>query len=163
MTPNDLYNTPSQSDSTDLEQLVGWGESPFLPELGYIELPEEHNNQAIIIKTYANECSDGIRVWVLRSVWYKGYPIMITQQAGRDGKDYKKRFITNKQLYNEMLQYIQSLAPPKLDPDSEDLVEPDFAGYSVDQFYGGDLADVQVAQELRKKNSEVLDEGEGIQ
>ena len=77
-----------------------------------------HNNynrdiisDKITIKTHAYDFEDERRFWILCSVWYEGKPFMITQNAGREGEDFVRRFVTDKVVYKEAFKHIVDLIP----------------------------------------------------
>ena len=51
---------------------------------------------------------DGRRYYKLSSIWFEKFPVMIVQNAGREGTDHEARFITNLDLYNRMIEFIRS-------------------------------------------------------
>lgn len=63
----------------------------------------------IEIRYFANKWFDSRRCWQLGVVMYKNNPVMIFQNAGREGDDFSKRFILNERVYSNMIKYMQSL------------------------------------------------------
>lgn len=100
----------------------------------------EDKNEKVEIKYYKDHCFDGRRTWTLASVWYDNSPIMVIQNAGREGDDHRVRFITNNKGYDEMLQYISSL----IEFDNEvknDLYNADDDIETLTRFYGHSLGE----------------------
>jgi len=93
-----------------------------------IPYPKLENCSGVLHKTHGKWYYYAGRTWDLSSYWYKNQPVMITQNAGRSGEDYHKRFILNSNLYFEMLSYIESLIPNELttyslDYDNKEIIE----------------------------------------
>lgn len=63
----------------------------------------------IRIDVYKDFCYDGRRTWRLCSVYWKETPVMIIQNAGREGDDYTNRFILNREKYIEMIECLRDL------------------------------------------------------
>lgn len=74
------------------------------------------------------------RYWELATVWFDGKPVMITQNAGREGDDHSKSFITDAVVYGEMLGYLISLAGV----DNDDLIDPNVPRGDLTAFYGAE-------------------------
>ena len=132
MTANELYACPPIRQRTDLCSL-----SAFVPfDLSGID--DEANTQ-VVIKCYADHDFDGRRIWYLFSVWYKNRPIMVCQQAGREGNDHTEEFITDPDGYTEMINYISSVVrPPDLFPEGRSH-DPDVDIENLTRFYGTSL------------------------
>lgn len=100
------------------------------------------NNTKIVIKYYKNFSFDGRRIWILASVWFENIPIMIIQNAGREGDDHARRFVINAEHYLRMCNYINSLIPvPNLLEDTvKNLISLDEeVGRHLTEFYGNSL------------------------
>lgn len=113
MTPQELY------DAQYIETWTGVNVLDLLQGCYFNHIPE--------ISEFARfENVDLPRIWVhihgylqvdyrrfhrLASVWYKGKPVMVIQNAGREGDDHKKRWVTDEATYLEMIGYILSLLP----------------------------------------------------
>lgn len=117
MRPIDIYALPFSKQTTCLGVLKGfyydhlsefskkyWRDSYF----NYEEI-----NTRITIKTHVNHDFDGRRIWAIRSVWLDGLPVMIIQNAGREGDDHRERYITSKKRFLEMLGYMETLMSPE--------------------------------------------------
>jgi len=64
------------------------------------------------------------RIWRLCTVWFDGKPIMITQNAGREGDDHACRFITDEDGYRNMIQHLVSIKIAKIN-EITDVISPD--------------------------------------
>lgn len=101
-------------------------------------IPEETNKMVgIQIHKYHN--FDGRRYWQLGSVWFNGSPVMIIQNAGREGEDHEKKFITNKQLYIDMVRYIKSLIPFDDEWIDKEFINEEDDVKELNTFYGYSL------------------------
>lgn len=109
MNAKDLYNMDVESSTKSLSPLTG-SYYNFVPEintddtwLGGLE------NDKVVIKTVKCFYYDHRRLWLLQTVWYDNKPVMIIQNAGREGDDHTERFITDISTYKNMIEYINSL------------------------------------------------------
>lgn len=131
MKPIELYNRKTFEKTKELGYLKGFY---------YNHIPEIEdelwglNNENVEIKYYKDHSFDGRRVWVLASVWYENEPVMIIQNAGREGDDHRKRFVTNKELYIKMVQYIMNLL--LVDKDIDDICDENDDISGLASFYG---------------------------
>ena len=92
------------------------------------------------IKIHKDFDFDGRRFWRLASVWFDRQPVMIIQNAGREGDDYIGRIITDGGRYTLMVKHIYSLFQYKQGEEfNGDLRDPDEDFDDVDNFYGNNL------------------------
>lgn len=94
----------------------------------------------IEVRVYKDFNFDGRRFWRLASVWFDNTPVMILQNAGREGDDYVGRIITDDQYFTYMMRHIRSLF--RYSADSEfvgDVHDPDEDYPALDNFYGNNL------------------------
>lgn len=109
ITAKEVYQLPSQSETSELWSLKGYYYD-FLPEIDdelYSVKPED--NKRLKIKVLKEFDFDGRRFWRLQTLWIDDKPVMIMQNAGREGDDHRERFITNKELYKEVVNYVREL------------------------------------------------------
>ena len=141
-TPNELYKMEPERVTNDISYLVGcyynhvkevgeeWAEyeTPFLAERIEVRYLKDYD-------------FDGRRVWKLATVWFDGEPVMITQNAGREGDDHSARFITDGKLFMKMCHYIKTQIPltpiPKTAGPS--VVDPGEDIQDLTEFYGNSL------------------------
>jgi hypothetical protein len=65
---------------------------------------------------------------------------MIIQNAGREGDDWAKRFVTNEDTYWAAMRYLKSIALiPEVTDVAKDLVDPDVDNGALTAFYGNSL------------------------
>lgn len=144
MKPSDLYARKAINISRDINYLIG---------CYYNHIPEIQNNSSyrlegvnrrIFIHYYKEHCFDDRRTWTLAAVEFDNEFVMVIQNAGREGDDHSKRFITNKSQYDEMVKYIRALLPAVDDDVSsndvvglEDDIEglADFYGHRIDGYF----------------------------
>lgn len=133
MRPFDIYhNTTIISESFeiwDIEDYFGFD----TPSFNYEKI---HNAKRILVKKHFFHNFDGERTISLNSVWFDGKTVMITQHAGRGGRDHNRRFITNYSSYNDMVNFIRSCSEEQ--SDYCDLAEEcpeltEFYGCSIDE------------------------------
>lgn len=143
MTPRQIYEMPAERVDNDPSHLFGFYYN-HLPEAGDKEDIRSWirgiKQERISIRFIKDFCFDGRRVWQLAVVAFDGQPVMITQNAGREGDDHADRFITDLEGVIRMAAFIISLKPPEridevervgLDEDIPHLAE--FYGQSLDQ------------------------------
>lgn len=81
------------------------------------------------------------RFWRLATVWFEGSPVMVIQNAGREGDDHRERFITDPEAFKRMLSYISSLVPrkepkiPSVAADAEIKELADFYSHHLDGIF----------------------------
>lgn len=106
----DLYARTPEKTSQDASILRGFYYS-HIPELEYaLPLPVEAPRMTIhIYKEFDFDCR---RFWRLAAVFLDGQPVMVIQNAGREGDDHAARFITDRATYGELVRYLASLMHP---------------------------------------------------
>ncbi|MFC5412197.1 hypothetical protein ACFPMF_22925 [Larkinella bovis] len=144
MTPFDLYNRLPEREDNDLSVLVGYYFN-HIPELSsFLELDKQitADCQQVIIKYYKDHYFDNRRIWRLASVWYDQFPVMIIQNAGLEGEEHHRRFITDLPRYHQLIDYLKGLLTrqavalndifaPHTDIDGLDM----FHGHSLDSLF----------------------------
>lgn len=131
----EIYTIEPESVSNELGTLKGFY---------YDHIPEITENlwgvetDRIEINTLKDFDFDGRRCWTLRTVWFDGEPIMILQNAGREGDDHAKRFITDLPLYKKMVVYIKSLLPTD-DLSGGVVIDAEEGREDLISFYGNEL------------------------
>lgn len=98
----------------------------------------EDPNRRIEIRYYKYFDFDGRRCWRLGSVWFDAQPVMIIQNAGREGDDYHARFITDHPRYRQMILYLRQIVAPQ-DESLSDVVSVETEIPSLTEFYGNKL------------------------
>lgn len=146
MTPSQLFALPVERVDKDLTHLFGYYYN-HLPEAGDKDeirnwIPNVKQGRAEIrfIKDF---CFDGRRVWQLAVVCFDGKPAMITQNAGREGDDHARRFITDRDGVLALAGYINSLRPVEMirEDDNSRLIGLDQDYAFLDEFYDQKLCD----------------------
>lgn len=147
MKPSELYAmTPEKTDS-DIFVLTGW-EFNHVPEIDWSLMnAEAHKQTRIVINYYKDFDFDGRRFWRLASVWLDDIrerpspskPVMIIQNAGREGDDWHKRFITDSALYQEMVAHLHSLTSMSSIDIKDELCDPEEDIKNLTEFYGNKL------------------------
>lgn len=133
----DLYSMTPESETNELGYLKGFYYD-HIPEIEESLWGYEESNEHVVIKTIKDFDFDGRRCWTLRTVWFKGNPVMILQNAGREGDDHRERYITNISLYEQMVSYIKTLI--ESESLSDDCCIDENTDYDfLDTFYGKSL------------------------
>ena len=99
---------------------------------------ELSKNERITVSPIMDFNFDYRRVWTLCAVFFDDKPVMITQNAGREGCDWTKRYIVDKKLFLEMCAYVRSLLNiEELEEITEYPYDEQCTGYT--DFYGNSL------------------------
>lgn len=83
MTANQIYKLPPikiEKNTYSLNRFCDF----HIPELNSLSINNKMN-EYVEIKFYADYLFDVRRYWELTSIWYKNKPVMIVQNAGREG------------------------------------------------------------------------------
>ena len=131
----DIYAMPVEDIYSDLSSLNGCYYS-HIPEVDIYSIPEG-SVERVEIREIKYVDFDGRRIWNLSTIWFDEKPVMIFQNAGREGDDHAKRFITDFDLYTEMVSYLISLQKP--DIMHSDIIDPTEKRNDLDNFYGCSL------------------------
>ena len=132
MTPRQLYARTPQGTSDNLYVL-----RKFVPEID--QFPA-HSNR-VEIRCYEHHHFDHRRIWVLAGVFLDGRPVMVIQEAGRDGDDHVKRYVTDWDHYKRLVSYLWSRVPEPTSSNSDELIGMDDDVRGLTEFYGGVLGD----------------------
>lgn len=138
MTIRELLKLPSLKETYDIGILKGFyydhlkdldDDLPLTDAYYDISKNTKIKISYIDIKQY-----DIRRSWSLAVVYFNLIPVMVIQNAGREGDDYSRRFIIdeNKESYKNMLKYINSLK-------KVDNIETINDSYSIDEDLGTKL------------------------
>ena len=128
MKPNDIYNAPFISETTELCCISEFVDYADVTNSGV------EDQTRITVRKHFNPYIDGTRSATLYSVWYDGLPVMVCMNGGRPDREYSHRFITNEPLYCSMLVYIQSLCILEY-REAEDVVDPNQDIAQLDRVY----------------------------
>jgi hypothetical protein len=146
MTPHELLTREPSSIEHDFSVLAGTYFN-FIPEVGddflikYRFLSTE--SPRIEICVFKHFAFDSRRFWRLAAVYFDGEPVMITQNAGREGDDHAHRFILDRKVYDEMIRHIVAL--PRRPEDAVDdgksttVTMDEDLGERLTSFYGDKL------------------------
>lgn len=136
-TANDLYAMQPEAVTNDVWRLKGYYYN-HIPEVTDDFLPDIETDR-VEMKLLKDHCFDGRRTWALATVWFDGNPVMVIQNAGREGDDHAERFITDKDKFDEMCAYIRGLIPREYDRTQEDVFDKDADIPELTYFYGNSL------------------------
>lgn len=139
-TCNFLYTYPSESETTDLSSLRGC----YYDHIRECELSDYFDFESIKqdrveIKFLKNHNFDYRRIWRLATVWFDDKPVMVIQNAGREGDDHRARFITDAPRFNDMCDYIKALCTIKCEV-QRDVVDATVDIENLTCFYGNELS-----------------------
>lgn len=138
MKPSELYARAPAEIWKDIWVLDGVYYH-HIPELEAIwHSLELKKNEKVEIRVYRHMSTGTGRFWLLAAVYFDGRPVMVIQNAGRDGDDHVGRFVTDPQAYYDMVRYLAGFAGK--DPYKViELVSPDQDIHDLDSFYGESL------------------------
>lgn len=138
MNANEIYKLKPLRETQELYELCGFYYN-HVPEIDIYDINSSLNTK-ISIKEHCYHNFDGRRYWKLSSVWYEDKPVMIIQNAGREGDDHAKRFITDIELYSTMVDYLLTLQnKPQIR--ERDVISDDVDMPELTNFYGHDLSE----------------------
>ena len=136
MTPAELYALEPQERTHTLGHLNGFY-FKHVPEVD--RLPPEDLGKRIEIRWAKYHNLDYRRYWALGSIWFDGRPFMIIQNAGREGDDHYRRFITDDDTYREAARYLKSIELVTESALDSAIVPLDVDLPGLTEFYGGAL------------------------
>lgn len=151
-TPQELYAQPTEFETNNLN--VMFSDNTARPEINgcyYKHMPEVESycsemvfpDDAICLKLKVHQFFDfdGRRYWCLSSLWFLGAPFMIMQNAGREGDDHAKRYVTDLRTYNRAHNYVNNAAIYADESEFDtDIVSPtESLGNNLTTFYGNTL------------------------
>ena len=138
MTASELYAMQPQYDTMDVGLLCGFYYN-HIPEVGdyVLDVLPEHN-KLVVVRVLKEHHIDARRFWRLATVWYDGVPVMVVQNAGREGDDHHARFITDVDQYTKMIGYLWSIKSNNKF-DTNELIDPEHDNSLLDYFYGHGL------------------------
>lgn len=122
-----------------LENSAMW--NSLLPEIedtSNLWLIPEGANTKVEIRTIHEHQVDSRRYWLLRSIWFEDKPVMIAQNAGREGDDHIKTFITDKERYMSMIGYIEGLIKEQDHSFDQPIYDTRTDMPELTKFYGGE-------------------------
>lgn len=143
MKPTELYSRKPEEISTDLNDMSGgsYGANfPEIYELGCSFWFDDVKQDAVEIHIYKDHCFDGRRTWELRGIFFNSKPVMITRNAGREGDDHCSRFITNGDLFFEMIDYLKGIISKQERKEEEiETFDPEVEITDLVNFYNNKL------------------------
>ena len=136
-TANELYAMKPESISNDLSRLSGCYYNHIQEFNEHDEYLGDEVQQRVEIRTLKFFDFDGRRFWKLSTVFFDGNPVMVIQNAGREGDDHSKRFITDTNLFMSMGKFIKSLI--KSGNELPEQVDCNMDIPELTEFYGNSL------------------------
>lgn len=107
-----------------------------VPEIDYLTWDGEVEQDRVEERVLLDHSFDGRRIWRLATIWFDNKPVMVIQNAGREGDDHAERFVTDPDLYREMVSYINSIIPV---PKPHDVIRADEDLPELTDFYSHQL------------------------
>lgn len=133
-TVQDFYDAEPIRRTHDLGLLFGCYYE-HLPEMGNRPMawggPDD--NERVEVRFHYERWEDSRRFWAVASVWLDDRPFMLVQNAGREGDDHAKRFVTNRIAYADAVGYLTRLSLARTE--RGDYCPPDEARKDLLRFY----------------------------
>ena len=131
MTPEEVYHSASY---------VAGCYYNHVPEVDTYALDWDkvEESKRLEVRCYKHIQIDHRRYWNISGIFFDGKPVMITQNAGREGDDHVDRFITDVEEYKKMVSFLQSMC---IEEGIEDVVNIDDDISNLGFFYGYSLSD----------------------
>ena len=144
MKPSELYAMTPESESKGIKGIKGYCYDHAPECFGDFSglMYEDGFCERVTIKYVKHFDFDHRRYWRLATVWFDDKPVMVIQNAGREGDDHAKRFITDAGLFGQMVQYIDAQCAAENEVVVEQL-DADLDIDGLDSFYGNSLSDFQ--------------------
>lgn len=123
------YNHVAEAGEDVANLIQGW------------QLKESERVELRILKDFD---FDGRRFWRLASVWFDGEPVMLIQNAGREGDDHARRFVSSSDGFAKLIMHLRQEAA-RLKPEHDDVVVVDIdlddaqSSHKLAEFYGNHL------------------------
>jgi hypothetical protein len=138
-TANELYAMVPESVTNEIWMLSTYYGS-HIPEVreDLHEFPSNIKTEKLEIKVLKDFDFDGRRFWRLATVWYEEKPVMIIQNAGREGDDHIRRYITDLERFEALCYYLRTFIKQD-NPAIKDVIPPDQDLPSLTSFYGNTL------------------------
>ncbi len=134
VTANDLYAREPES----LGELWMLSSSDYnhIREADIDNFPYDLASDRVEVRILKHFDFDHRRFWRLSTVWFDAKPVMVIQNAGREGDDHARRFISDWPLFLQMCTHLKQLADLKA-PEIEqaDVIGADEANDKLDFFY----------------------------
>jgi hypothetical protein len=138
VTPQDLYAMLPETVNHCISTLYGCFYS-HLPEAGELESINGVVQTRIEFRILMNYQVDERRLWRLATVWFDDSPVMIIQNAGREGDDYARRFVTDDVKFEQMVLYVLSIKQ-MIGINTGSVVDPQTDIPELTEFYNHSLA-----------------------
>lgn len=155
MTLRELLKKEVKSRDTDISVLVGFyynhiNELTENTEIAnwnfwnWFHKDKYESDHKVEILYFANKYFDFRRCWKLGVLMYMDKPVMVFQNAGRDGDDYFKRFIISENEYKSFIDYMRTLIKwPDVEVPKEVIYDMDIDILGLTKFYNHDLDSIE--------------------
>ncbi len=139
MKPSDLYKMKHEEISHHPGELIGfYYDHVKEADVESFDIDPDTQTDRLDIKIIKRHDFDARRYWQLATVWFDGKPVMIIQNAGREGDDHSRRIVTDQWGLHDLCNYIKTLKPRE-EVDAGDVYDADADVKDLDEFYGNSL------------------------
>lgn len=137
-TPRDIYALPVESVECEVSGLIGsyYDHVPEVAHESWQYMSVDLSKTGIEVRIHCHSNYDFRRFWRLASVWLDGSPVMVIQNAGREGDDSHKRFVTDRDLLFVLASRIRMAIAEVPMKYEVDVVGIDDEVADLDTFYG---------------------------
>lgn len=110
VTPAQLYAIEQYEEDFEIGSL--WGRYyNHVPEIEdyyahRINFESIKNEKRIVRRILKHVNYDARRYWEIATVWFDGNPVMVTKNASREGDDNYGRYVTDLNVYGDMVRYL---------------------------------------------------------
>lgn len=158
LTLNDIYALPGKPIA-----LTEWVlRADWFPELGSVWQDSSGVLDALAaagrltVTEIINDYIDGRRIVTMHTLRMDGKPFMVVQNAGREGDDHRRRWVTDEEAFHQALHHL-TMHMAEQDGNTTDLVDPE-APQFVDEilcFYGMDFT-ARLGFDAEAKRTDIL-------
>lgn len=110
MTIRELFAAAESGSKLEIGDLAGcyFNHLPEVPDTNEVSFRDLKSDR-VKIRAVRDHSYDGRRIWRLAVVWFDGMPVMVFQNAGREGDDFAKRFVVGSEALKKMSVHIMEL------------------------------------------------------
>lgn len=143
MTANDLYMITPVEVEQGINPLIGFYYNHIPEVTGLLSKSSDDLKgigDKIEVRTIKIHWFDHRRFWRIATVWHEDKAVMVIQNAGREGDDFSRRYITDRQNFDRMIKYLGGEKSSKyIVSDDSIVISPSSNIRALTEFYGEDL------------------------
>jgi len=148
-TPAELYDLDPIRVQYDSWHTVNVHLSSEISDPLSIDLDEVAATQRFEVRTLVDHDYDGRRGWTLQTVWFDKRPVMVVNSSGRDGDEYRERWITDGEAFYDLVRFLNSFSKPE---GSGEFVKADEKIPAMTEFYNHTIHDYYDVERQESRN-----------